>query len=105
MLEVSDIGGDFTGDLVSGKVEDSEGGKRGDAGGNFTGDGFPVGDNEGGEVVKVANLRRDFSGHVAGTVKLLEDSFFRVAMEVDIGDTVSCWVAADAVPVMAAVEA
>ncbi|KAJ1388640.1 hypothetical protein SESBI_38980, partial [Sesbania bispinosa] len=74
--ELPDVARNPARDSVTGEVEDSERGERGNAGGDFAGNGLPVGDNECGEVAKVANLRRDFAGHVAGAAKLLEDWVF-----------------------------
>lgn len=103
--EFADVGGDLAGELVSNEVEDAEGGEGGEAGGDVAGDGLPVGDDEGGEGVDGADRRREFSGHVAGAAGFLEDGVLGLAAEVDVGDAAGGGVAADAVPVEAAVGA
>ena len=103
--ELPDVGRNLPGDLVSGEVEDSERGEGSNAGGDLAGDGLPVGDDKGGESGDVANLRRDFSGHVASASKLLEDWVLGLTAEVYVGDVAGGWVAVNAVPALAAVGA
>lgn len=91
--------------MISGEIKNSDRGEGGDAGGYLACDGLPVSDNEGGEVTKVANLRRDFSGHVARATKLPEDRVLGLAAEVDVGDVAGGGVAGDAVPALATVGA
>jgi len=104
-VESADIGGDLAGEFVSDEVENAEGGEGGDAGRDLAGDVLPVSDDEGGEGVDAAYCRRDFAGHVAGATGFLEDWVLRLAAEVDVGDAAGGGIAADAVPVDAAVGA
>ena len=49
--------GDLTGDLVAHEVQDVEGGKRGEAGGDLPGNVFSISDDEGGEGVDATDRR------------------------------------------------
>lgn len=55
--------------------------------------------------MELADCRGDPASHVAGLVCLLEHLLLRLAAEVDVGDAVGPSVAADAVPLVAAVGA
>ena len=104
-VEPADVGGDGAGDAVSDELDDSEERQGGDAAGDLAGDSLPVGDGDAGEARELADRRRDVSGHVASAVGALEDRLLRLAAEVDVGDAAALLVAADAVPLVAAVGA
>lgn len=93
------------GDLVPDQVEDPERRKRRNALRNLAGDALPVGEDEVREAVELADFRRDGTGHVAGPTGFDQDGVLRLAAEVDVDDPASVGVAADAVPVEAAVVA
>lgn len=63
-LEVPDIFRNLSRNLVSDQVEDPERGQRRHALGYLAGDTLPVGDDELGESVELADLGRDRPGHV-----------------------------------------
>lgn len=102
-FQIADIGRNSAGDLVADKVEDSEGREGGEALRDLAGDALPVGENEGGEAVEVANLGRDGAAHEPGLARFGEYRVLRLAAEVNVYDSASFRVAADAVPVDAAV--
>lgn len=97
-LEISDIGRNFAGQLVSDKVQDSERGERGETLGYLARYSFPVSDYKVGETVELANFGRNRTGHVPGTTRFYENRVFRFAAEVYIGDSFCCWVTVNAVP-------
>lgn len=99
------ISRDLAGDFIPDEVEDSQVGKRGDARRDFSGDILPVGDDEGGEAVELADGGGDRTGHVAGAAGLFKDWVLGLPTEDNISDPFGFRVAADAVPVGAAVGA
>jgi len=104
-LEIPDIFRNLARNLVSDQVEDSERGQRCDALGYLAGDSLPVGDDELGEPVELADLGRDRPGHVPAPTRFLEHRVLRLAPEVNVRDSATCRVAAHAVPAGATVSA
>jgi len=105
MQKLPDVGGESSRYAVSGEVDDAEEGEGGDARRDLAGDSLPVGDDEAGEVSELANLRRDVSGNIFGTVWLLERGVNRTGAEADFGDAARVAVAGDAAPVVTTVGA
>lgn len=103
LAEVPDSIRDTAGEPVADQVEDPEGGQGGDAVGDLAGDALPVGNDECGEVVELADGGADGASHAPGSAGLQEDGVLGLAAEVDVGDPLVGGVAADTVPVAAAV--
>lgn len=103
VAEVPDIGGDRAGDPVTDEVEEAEGGEMGrDAGRDLAGDSFPIGEDEGGEGGKRADLRGDRTRHEGGGGGGGRSNGRIFGVEAEVDDAAGGGVAADAEPVLVA---
>lgn len=102
-MKSADIAGNIAGDPVSNEINDSKERQGGDTGRDFAGDSLPVGDGDAGELSEITDFRRYETRHIASTVGFFEDRIFGLATEADVSNATGLLVAANAVPVVAAV--
>lgn len=89
--------------MIPYQIKNSKKWQLGNARRDISRNALPVGDGETREPVQATDGVRYRTGHEPGPVGFFEDGVFGLATEVDVGDPFGGRVAADSVPVVAAV--